>query len=131
VYCSILLYKLDFVYDLITDWTDERDNIRRRCAFLLIYQLAKNNKKLHNSFFEDYLDRIEKNIRSEENFVKDAMNSALLAIGRRNIELNAGAISVAKKIGRITVDYGANSCQAPNVLTLLSDIKLQLRLRVR
>lgn len=131
IYCSILLYKVPFVFDLIDDWADSKDNIRRRCAYLLIYQLAKNNKKLHNSFFEDHLYQIEKSIRMEENFVKDAMNNVLLTVGRRNFELNARAISVAKKIGRIKVDYGDNSCQALNVIEHLSDLKLQLRLQAR
>jgi 3-methyladenine DNA glycosylase AlkD len=131
IYCSTLLNKTVFAEDIAVEWADDKNDIRRRCSYLLIYQLAQNNKKLHNRFFEEYLARIAKAIRTEENFVKDAMNNALFMIGRRNLELNARAIAVAGKIGKINVEYGDNSCKALNVMEHLTDIKLQLRLKAR
>jgi 3-methyladenine DNA glycosylase AlkD len=131
IYCSCLLKKVSFALDLAVEWADHNDPVHRRCGYLLLYQIAQNDKKLHNAFFEEYLEKIKKSIRSEENFVKDAMNNALFMIGRRNLELNAAAISVARKIGTIEVDYGDNSCKAINTLENLSDIRLQLRLKAR
>jgi 3-methyladenine DNA glycosylase AlkD len=131
VYCSCLMNKTPFALDLAVEWTDHKDPVHRRCGYLLLYQAAKNDKKLHNTFFEEYLEKIRKSIRSEENFVKDAMNNALYMIGRRNLELNAAAIAVAKKIGPVEVDYGDNSCKALNTLESLSDIRLQLKLKAR
>jgi 3-methyladenine DNA glycosylase AlkD len=131
IYCSCLLNKTPFATDLAAEWTEHKEPVHRRCGYLLLYQLAQHNKNLHNSFFEDYVYRIEKSIKKEENFVKDAMNNALFMIGRRNLELNAKAIAAARKIGHIEVDYGDNSCQALNVYENLSDIKLQLRLKAR
>jgi 3-methyladenine DNA glycosylase AlkD len=131
VYCSCLLNKTPFALDLSAEWADHKDPVHRRCAYLLIYQIAQNDKKLHNSFFVDYLVRIERSIRKEENFVKDAMNSAMFMIGRRNLELNARAIAAASKIGPVEIDYGDNSCKAMNVLENLTDIRLQLRLKAR
>ncbi|MDW7694779.1 DNA alkylation repair protein [Flammeovirgaceae bacterium SG7u.111] len=121
-YCSVMLPKVKFAVELAEEWHNEEDDLKRRCAYLLLYQIAKDNKKLPDSFFEPYLSLIESNIQQEENFVKDAMNTALLMIGQRSAALHARALGIAKKIGKIEVDYGDNSCQAADcVMHLGSD----------
>lgn len=42
------------------------------------------------------------------------MNSALIAIGIRNEDLERQAIEIASKIGKIEVDHGATSCKTPD-----------------
>ncbi|BCC12424.1 hypothetical protein BCM0074_2807 [Bacillus cereus] len=42
------------------------------------------------------------------------MNSALIAIGIRNEDLEQIAIEVAHKIGKVQVDHGATSCKTPD-----------------
>ncbi len=38
------------------------------------------------------------------------MNSALIAIGIRNEDLERKAIEIAREIGKVHVDHGATSC---------------------
>ena len=53
------------------------------------------------------------------------MNNALWMIGQRSKPLNIQAIEIAKKIGKIEVDYGDNSCQAIDVLKHLTGERIQ------
>ncbi len=41
------------------------------------------------------------------------MNSALIAIGIRNDELEQKAIAIAREIGKVDVDHGETSCKTP------------------
>ncbi|UCG27909.1 MAG: DNA alkylation repair protein [Bacteroidales bacterium] len=124
-YCSILLPKVPFMKELSEEWMHNPDPLRRKCGYLLLYQIAKDNKTLENPFFEEYLKIIRDSLQSEENFVKDAMNNALLMIGQRNKYLNEKALDVAKSIGEVVVDYGDNSCQAANCITHLSSERIR------
>lgn len=124
-YCSNLLAKAPFVRKKAEEWAVSRDDLLRRSGYSLLYQIAKDDKKSDDAYFDPYLDTIEKTIQSEENFVKDAMNNALWMIGQRSKRLNARAIEIAKKIGKIEVDYGDNSCQAIDVLKHLTGERVQ------
>ena len=42
------------------------------------------------------------------------MNSALIAIGIRNEDLERKAIEIAREIGKVHVDHGATSCKTPD-----------------
>ncbi len=128
-YCSYLLSKTSFAKEKAVEWMETSDNLKKRCGFLLLYNLAKDDKKLPDSFFMPYLDMIEAKLQSEENFVKDSMNTALLAIGQRNRTLNSRAIDVAHAIGVVEVDYGDNSCQAIDCLKHLTSERIQSKFK--
>jgi hypothetical protein len=57
--------------------------------------------------------------------VKDSMNNSIFTIGMRNKNLNQKAIAVAKKIGKVEVDYGDNSCEAINCIKHLTGNRVQ------
>jgi hypothetical protein len=46
--------------------------------------------------------------------VRDAMNSALIAIGIRNSHLEELALSAAQRIGKVEVDHGKTNCKTPD-----------------
>ena len=115
VFSSVTLAKSPIQMELFDDWRNSDDPTRRRLAFALVYNLAGAKNKVADAFFEGALKQIKSNIHSEENFVKDAMNNAVLGIGRRNASLHQKALEVAKENGIIEVDYGDNSCQALDV----------------
>ena len=79
----------------------------------LLANIAIKNKTLHDDFFSPYLEEIKENIHNEKNR-KKAMNSALIAIGIRNEDLERQAIEIASEIGKIEVDHGATSCKTPD-----------------
>lgn len=127
-YCGYLLPKYPEIKNLAEEWMNSKNDLERRCGFHLIYNVAKKDKKLPDEYFIPIVNRIEKELQNEENFVKDAMNNALWAIGMRSHELNKKCIAVAQKIGKVEVDYGDNSCQAIDVKKHLSSERLQKRL---
>jgi 3-methyladenine DNA glycosylase AlkD len=84
-----------------------------RAGWLLLAQLAMKDPGLPNSYFADLLETIERDIHSQKNRVKDSMNSALIAIGIRNSELERLALAAAQRIGKVEVDHGETGCQTP------------------
>lgn len=127
-YCGYLLPKYPEIKELAEEWMKSKNKLERRCGFLLMYQVAKNDKKLPDEYFIPIIQGIEKELQQEENFVKDAMNNALWTIGMRSKNLNKMCIQVAKNIGRVKVDYGENSCEAINVVKHLTTGRLQKKL---
>ena len=65
----------------------------------------------------DFLARIaeiEKTIASAPNAEREAMNSALIQMGCRNVALKKAALATAKRIGRVEVDHGDTACETPD-----------------
>ncbi len=71
-------------------------------------------ERLEDAYFEKLLDIIRDEIHLRKNRVRDAMNSALIAIGVRNSKLREKAFSVAAAIGTVEVDHGETSCKTPD-----------------
>lgn len=96
------------------EWLDSEDEWIGRAGWQLLALLAMNDKDLPDSYFENHLEVIERDIHTQKNMVRDAMNSALIAIGIRSPALEKKALSAAKKIGRVDVDHGETSCKTPD-----------------
>jgi len=133
IYCSCdaTLAKTSFARELAVDWMDSKNDTHRRCGYLLLYELGKNtrDKALDDAFFTGYVNRIEKKIRKEENWVRASMLGSLLSIGKRNPKLNKLTIKAAKAIGPVEVDYGDNKCESPDIVKHLTSDWLQNKLR--
>jgi 3-methyladenine DNA glycosylase AlkD len=84
------------------------------CAGWSMLAQATANAELTDSYFEPYLEIIERDIHSRLNRVRYVMNSALIAIGARSDNLQKKALAVAKKIGKVEVDHGDTSCKTPD-----------------
>ncbi|OPA13668.1 DNA alkylation repair protein [Bacillus cereus] len=96
------------------EWTKSNDEWIGRAGWSLLANIAIKTKTLHDDFFSPYLEEIKENIHNEKNRKKEAMNSALIAIGIRNEDLERQAIEIASEIGKIEVDHGATSCKTPD-----------------
>ncbi len=126
--CDATLSKTAFAFDLAREWMDSPDPVRRRCGFGLLYELSKKNPKgMDDKYLLERIAHIEANIHDEEMWVREAMNTALMGIGKRNPKLNKAAVRAAKKIGPVDIDYGDdNSCEPLDVLKhLTSDYVLK------
>jgi hypothetical protein len=82
---------------------------------------------------DDYLlgriEHIRRSIHDEEMWVREAMNTALLGVGKRNRKLNEAAIRAARAIGPVDIDYGEDTnCEPLDVLKHLTSVTLQQRL---
>ncbi len=129
--CDATLAKAPFAQELAVEWMDSGDHHRRRCGYMLLYELGKKKSKaLDDAFFEPYLDRIRESIHGEENWVRDAMNASMLSIGKRNANLHAKTLATARAIGRVEVDYGDNSCEPLDLVKHLTNERLLEKLGV-
>jgi 3-methyladenine DNA glycosylase AlkD len=119
--CDATLAKADFAVDLAPDWIDSDDDVRRRCGYLLLYELSKDKKKTapDDDFFLGYIDRIEKEIHDQGYRVASCMQGALIGIGKRNRALNDAAIRAVKAIGPVARDP-EDHCEPTDVLKHLT-----------
>lgn len=100
-------------------WRNSEQNQLRCCGFGMLYYLVKD-KTVSDDYFVALIPEIELKLQTESNFVKDQMNTALLAIGQRSAVLHKACLAAALRIGKVVVDYGDNSCQAVDVVKHLS-----------
>ncbi|PEE20504.1 DNA alkylation repair protein [Bacillus toyonensis] len=96
------------------EWTKSDDEWIGRAGWSLLANIAIKNKKLDYNFFMPYLEEIKVHIHNEKNRKREAMNSALIAIGIRNEALEQQAIEIAREIGKVKIDHGATSCKTPD-----------------
>ncbi|PHC10542.1 DNA alkylation repair protein [Bacillus toyonensis] len=96
------------------EWTKSDDEWIGRAGWSLLVNIAIKNKKLDDNFFMPYLEEIKVHIHNEKNRKREAMNSALIAIGIRNEALEQQAIEIAREIGKVKIDHGATSCKTPD-----------------
>lgn len=120
--CGATLAKTPFAFELACDWTESKDDIRRRCGYALLYELSKKNiAAMDDSYCLGRIDQIQDAIHGEEMWVREAMAGALLGMGKRNKKLNKAAVRAARAIGPIDIDYGDdNSCEPVDVLKHLT-----------
>lgn len=64
--------------------------------------------------------RIEAEIHSAANWVKAAMNLALIAIGMRNPLCEKAAVAAAKRVGKVHVDQGDTNCKTPDAVEYIA-----------
>jgi len=80
----------------------------------LVRHLALRDAELPDSYFEERLTTIEKEIHSRKDRVRYAMNNAVIAIGMRNPALRKSALAAAKRIGPVEVDQGETDLRTPD-----------------
>lgn len=128
--CDATLAKTPFAFELACDWMESEDDMRRRCGYALVYELSKKNVDgMDDAWYLDRMDRIQETIHGEQMWVREAMNGALMGIGKRNKKLNKAAIRAAQAIGPVEIDYGDdNRCEPLDVLKHLTSDYLKKKL---
>lgn len=94
-------------------WRGDEGEWVARTGWLVTAALAKEQPSLPDAGFLALLDEIEATIHSRKNYVRDAMNTALIAIGLRSAALTQAALAAAARIGVVEVDHGQTSCVTP------------------
>jgi hypothetical protein len=73
----------------------------------------KPDSELDIPTYKKLLTRVATQIHTARNREKQAMNSFIIAVGSYITELSAEAISIAHKIGVLTVDMNGTACKVP------------------
>ncbi|MCC7478093.1 DNA alkylation repair protein [bacterium] len=100
-------------------WVKEKDEHVLRAGLTSYSLLLKNEKKVTKAALAKLLARIEKEIHGHSDFVKEAMNYLLIAIGTYSSELREEAIAAAKRIGMVNIDHGETNCKTPDAETYI------------
>lgn len=99
-------------------WMNSKNEWTACAGWTMLGQSAAN-AELADSYFEPYLETIEREIHSRPNRVRYVMNSALIAIGSHREGLQKKALAVAEKIGKVEVDHGDTSCKTPDAASYI------------
>jgi len=95
-------------------WTASRSEMIACTGWHTLASISRESNGLPDAYFARFLKTIESKIHTSQNWVKDAMNNALINIGTRNAALEKKATAAAKRIGRVEVDHGETGCKTPD-----------------
>lgn len=100
---------------LMKAWMKSKKEMVGLCGFSILNgKLRDDPGSVSDAECEKVLADIEKRIHASPNWVKYAMNAALIAIGTYKPALKAKAIAAAKRIGKVEVDHGDTECKTPD-----------------
>lgn len=124
VLTSNLAGKTKFTRELMEMWIGEQDaEFVGRSGWQMLALIALSKEEVPDELFEPYVAIIEARIHSSKNRIKEAMNSALIAIGGRNDALEEQAVAAAKRIGVVDVDHGDTACKTPDAVEYIRRMK--------
>lgn len=93
-----------------------------RAGWQVVANLALKATDLPDSYFVPLVEGAEAHIHEAQNYVRDAMIDAVIAIGARNEALRDQAIAAARRIGKVHVDYGDTACKTPDAVPYIERI---------
>ena len=130
--CDATLAKSPVAGEVMADWLDHPDPVRRRCGYGLLYELSKKKAVpgMDEAALLGRVETIRKTIHSEEMWVRESMLAALMGLGKRSAALNRACVKAAKAIGQVDIDYGDTSCEPLDVLKHLTAPRLREKLVV-
>lgn len=128
--CDATFAKSQVAPETAKDWMDSDDEMRRSCAYALIYELSKKKKipGMDDEFLLGCIDRIRRDIGKETSRVQLSMGGALIGIGKRNQVLNTAAVKLAKEVSPIDYGTGNSGCEPLDVLKHLASDYLKKKL---
>ena len=97
-FCMGLFSKRAFARKKVFEWSLREREFEKRAGFVIIASYCMADKHADNEAFQQFSSIIEREAIDDRLYVKKAVNWALRNIGKRNLDLNAEAIIVAKRL---------------------------------
>ncbi len=130
--CGATLAKAPFVVDVVEDWLEHEDKIRRRCGWGLLYEVSKfkGKKAPDETYFVSKVNLFHKNFEQEKDYwAREAMKLALMGIGKRSKKLNKVAVKYARAASKLETEKNPkNGCEPLDVLKHLKSEYLTKKL---
>lgn len=95
-------------------WTQRRDEFVGRAGWAVVARIALRDEAPDDAWFSVRIADIEAGIAAAANRKREAMNTALIAIGTRNRALRKQAVAAARRIGAVEIDHGETNCKTPD-----------------
>ncbi len=108
----------------IQTWIASDEECIARAGWQLLATVAMNG---YDADLDPYLAIIEAGIHTAPNRAREAMNTALIAIGTRSDALEEKALEAAHRIGKVEVDHGDTSCKTPDAVSCIRKARAHAR----
>lgn len=108
---------------LLPSWLTSNRELTVAAAWDLVAILAMDDAALTDEEQSQYLETIEAMIHQAPNWVRNAMNGALIAIGGSNDRLAMRALTAAARIGTVEVDHGETACETPDATAYIQKMR--------
>ncbi|MCR8644722.1 DNA alkylation repair protein [Paenibacillus sp. N1-5-1-14] len=108
-----------FAMSKVEKWTTSEDEWIGRAGWQTLACLALSKQQIEDEVFEKFLMIIRDSIHQRKNRTREAMNTALIAIGVRNEHLETVAKEAARTIGQVHIDHGDTSCKTPDAIAYI------------
>lgn len=129
-YLSDLLAHSPIGEETMQAWMESRDEHRLEMAYGIFGKRLKGfPDATPDDEAEKRLEKIEREIHHAPNWVRYAMNGALIAIGTYKPHLRETAMQTARRIGKVIVDHGETSCKTPDAVAHLTKASMRKRRR--
>ena len=114
---------------LMRDWMKSKDEPSRELSyFILGARLRDGPESLSDADAKKILATIEQQLHQSPNWVRYAMNGAVIAIGVFKPALRPEAMETAKRIGKVEVDHGLTNCKTPDAAAYIKKASQRKRL---
>ena len=107
-----------FACEAALKWIDAKPEVVRRAGWATVSCLAISGGA-PDDFFLPLLPRIERDIHGAPNRIREAMNTAVIAIGSRDELLRVAATEAARRIGKVPIDHAETYCKTPDAVTYI------------
>ncbi|MCE9575922.1 MAG: DNA alkylation repair protein [Deltaproteobacteria bacterium] len=107
----------------MAEWIGSDDEWIGRAGWSVMSALATWHPEVPDASFTPYIAVIERRIGGAQNRTREAMNSALIAIGGRSAALAEPAIAAARRIGPVEIDHGQTACETPDAVAYIQKMR--------
>ena len=111
--------KTSFAKKKMDKWIDSDNRLIRRAGFMILYEFAATKMKFE---YDKYLPLVEQGLYNEHDMVRESANYVLIVCGLKVPGMKEQCLAIAKKAGKIIVDYGQSSCKVPDAVAMLSKV---------
>lgn len=113
---AVTLAETSFAVELADEWLHSLHSLYRSAGWSCYCWLLGNRPDhfFNEEIIKTMLTYVDNHIHEEENRVKYAMNSFVIAVGISYIPLHEYAYEVADHIGIVAVDMGDTNCKTPS-----------------
>jgi 3-methyladenine DNA glycosylase AlkD len=123
VFVRNVIVNTPFVREKAEAWIASDNEFTAQAGWDLVAALAMDPKcGLPDSYFENRLETIERDVNSARKRARYAMNGALIAIGSRSNGLRRLAEAAVKRIGPVDVDHGDTGCKTPEPISYIKKV---------
>jgi 3-methyladenine DNA glycosylase AlkD len=117
-YLAGLAAKSPVAREAMERWRESDVELTASAGWIVLSHFAAEGE-LSDAEAAEALARIERELHGSQNRVRHQMNGALISIGGNRPALQEKALTVAARIGKVTVDHGDTGCKTPDAASYI------------